>query len=158
MKHIQLTQGKVAIVDDEDYKALKDYNWCAIKCKNAFYAQRYVGIINGKQVSIFMHREILGLKYKDGKLSDHCDNNGLDNRRSNLRVCTAAQNVWNRRSKGKHKYRGVSKFYHRWRSAIQSNGKYSHLGMFASEIEAAKAYDIAAKKMYGDFACLNFGG
>ena len=155
MKRIPLTQSKYAIVDDEDYKVLKDYNWCAVKSKGTYYAQRY-GVINGKQVCVFMHREILGLKYKDGKLTDHRNGNGLDNRRFNLRVCTAAQNVWNRRSKGKSKYRGVRKFYHRWQAKIQSCGRYTHLGMYASAKEAAKAYDKAAKEAYGEFAWTNF--
>lgn len=154
MKRIPLTQGKFAIVDDELFEWLNQWKWCAHKNRNTYYAER------GGKGHIQMHREILGLTYGDGKLSDHINHNGLDNRQSNIRICTNAENLQNQRpQKDKtSKYKGVrwSKVAEKWRAYIKKNKKWSCLGYFANEIDAAKAYNRKAKELFGEFACPNF--
>jgi len=90
---------------------------------------------------------------------DHIDHNGLNNRRSNLRLCTLAQNNRNMVSRtGSSKYKGVC--WHggtkKWNAKIRLNRKCYHIGLFTDEIAAAKAYDKKAKELHGQFACLNF--
>jgi len=95
----------------------------------------------------------------DGYVIDHINRNGLDNRRSNLRFATIAQNAWNsRRRKNRSGYKGVwyAKDKGRFRAAIWHNNKREYLGYFNSKIDAALEYDRAAKKYHGDFASLNF--
>ena len=98
---------------------------------------------------------------RDGQFIDHIDHNGLHNRKENLRLASMAQNSWNKRKqRGNHtsKYKGVC-FYTReqkWGARIQANGNKIFLGMFTNEIDAAKVYDKAARKYYGEFAYLNF--
>jgi len=92
---------------------------------------------------------------------DHINNNGLDNRKANLRPATPAQNARNRRkmaAKTSSKYKGVSysASARKWCAAIRVNGQYKYFGLFQNEIEAAKAYDKAAKKYHREFAQLNF--
>ena len=129
---ILLTQGKFAIVDAEDYDRLVRYKWCAAKSRETFYAQR---CSNGKIVS--MHRVIMGAP--KGVMCDHRNHNGLDNRRSNLRLCTSAQNQYNKRpAKGSSsRYKGVvlRRDYKRWRARIGFKRKRMHLGDFTSEIK-----------------------
>jgi hypothetical protein len=92
---------------------------------------------------------------------DHVNGDGLDNRRSNLRVCTHAENARNQSSRTRmstSRFRGVvwAKDRRKWRAMIGDNGRTVHLGNFTDEIEAAQAYDRAAREMYGAFARLNF--
>ena len=104
-----------------------------------------------------MHRAVL--KAANDMVVDHINHNGLDNRKANLRLATVAQNAWNaERPIGRSGYRGVSfdKRVGRWRVAICCCGKRKQLGYFSDKHEAAKAYDRAAKKYYGEFASLNF--
>ncbi len=89
---------------------------------------------------------------------DHKNRNGLDNRKANLRVATRMQNTWNSINginRGFSKYKGVRKHHNKWRAVIEYSGKKVHLGCFAGEIEAAGAYDAAARKYHGEFAVLN---
>lgn len=157
-KQIQLTQGKTATVDDEDFEYLSQFKWCAHKIRNTFYAERCVLLPNGKHIQIYMHREIMGLKTGDIRQVDHRNRNGLDNQKFNLRISTISQNHANAASRGgSSKYKGVSwhKATKRWRAQIGIEKHLTHIGLFDSEIEAAINYDIYAQKFYGEFAKLN---
>lgn len=160
MKYIQLTQGQVAIVDDDDYEKLNKYKWYASKQFNTYYARRNESRKNncGKQKTIRMHDEIMNIS--KGQLVDHKDGNGLNNRKNNLRIATAAQNGANKGkfSKASSKYKGVfwDKGANKWGSGVCFKGKKFHLGLHKNEIDAAKAYDVKAKELFGEFAKLNF--
>lgn len=157
MKTIKLTQGKFAIVDDEDFLRLNKYKWCAQKIKNNWYAVRTINRKTQKQ-KFYMHREILGLKSGDSDV-DHINQNGLDNRKANLRFCSKQQNRANTTScKGTSKFRGVHWVTNRfkWAAIIKFNGQIKFLGHFVNEIKAAKAYDKRAKELFGEFAKTNF--
>ena len=149
MKEIELTQGKVALVDDEDYECLARHEWRTLKNCNRYYAAR--------SRSILMHRVIMNAQ--KGQEIDHKDGNGLDNRRTNLRFCTRSQNNQNRRKTwGSSQYKGVSwwKRDNEWEVSIKHNKKQYHLGHYKDEIHAAKVYDAKAKELFGEFAYLNF--
>lgn len=159
MKEIILTQGKVALVDDEDFEELNKYKWYAYKSRNTFYAGRKLRLGVNKKRIVIMHRELLGLK--DSKLKgDHIDHNGLNNQKYNLRIATNAENCKNQmpRKGFSSKYKGVC--WHKrdkmWNANIRINERQKHLGYFDNEIEAAKAYDAMAKLHFREFACLNF--
>ena len=153
-KRIPLTQGRFAIVDAEDYEQLAEHKWHAVREGHSFYAARRYG---GRIVK--MHREILNAP--PHLQCDHINHNGLDNRKANLRPATPIQNVWNRRKfrrPSRSKYKGVdwAKDMRRWRARIRFKGKRIYLGSFEEEIDAAKAYDRAARKYHAEFASLNF--
>jgi len=153
---ILLTRGKMALVDDDDFEWLSEWKWQAIQPNPQapwlWYARNSAG---------YMHRLILGLTDRHIQ-TDHRDNNGLNNQRSNLRPATSSQNGRNRRlRKGiSSQYRGVR--YHSnttnrvWEAQIKVRGANISLGYFEDEIEAAKAYDEAARAMLDDFARTNF--
>lgn len=149
---INLTKGKAALVDDDDFERLLKLKWRAKKDWNTYYAYR------SHRKTFSMHSFILGTS--KGFEVDHINGNGLDNRRSNLRIVTHSQNMANRRPQrnGTSCYKGVSwnKQWQRWVSKIYPNGKNIFLGYYASEIEAAKIYDVAAIKFFGEYAFLNF--
>ena len=157
MKQIELTQNQYALVDDEDYNRLNKHKWCVMYSPGlkGYYAVR--GIKNGKPTLIYMHRIIMGAP--KGMQIDHINHNILDNRKENLRVCTASQNGMNQkcRKNTTSEYKGV--YWHKqnkkWRTRININGKRIYLGSFKSEIQAAKAYDKKAKILFGEFALLN---
>ncbi len=155
VRFIPLTQGKFAVVDVEDYNWLAGYKWCVSQSGNSFYAMR-----NRCGTKVLMHRQIMNAS--NGLLVDHIDGNGLNNRRSNLRLCTRYQNSCNSRPHRNNlysKYKGVrwDKRYNKWYAGIRKSGKQFFLGSFDNEIDAAKAYDKKAKELFGEFAYLNFG-
>ncbi len=163
-RRIPLTQGQYAIVDPDDYYELIKYKWCARKTKYGYY---YASRGARGRGNIQMHRYImeLRLKAKGNTLSadlmvDHKNGNTLDNRKANLRPATAAQNSRNRRPYGRtSKYKGVHYHPYRgiyYRACITVDGKMISLGVYKDELSAAKAYDKAARKYYGEFAWLNF--
>ena len=158
MKYIKLTQGKTAIVDDEDYAELIKHKWCATQKHGIWYARTKIRMGN-KLIAISMHRFLLNPP-KDMQV-DHKNHNGLNNRRINIRICTHAQNIQNQRRKQSSKtskYKGV--FWHAknkyWYVQIKQNGKKISLGAFGNEIEAAKTYDKKAIELFGEFANTNF--
>lgn len=159
MKHIPLTQGQQAIVDDADFDWLNRWKWRALKSGKTFYASRAVqrGL---RRKTIYMHRFILGLGDGDTREADHIKGDGLDNRRSNLRIATHAENSANRRlSKNNTSgYNGVSwrKREKKWRAQIKVGQKHISLGRYDDPIDAARAYDKAARKHFGEFARTNF--
>lgn len=158
MKEIQLTQGQVALVDDEDFEILLQWKWCAQKKRlgSGFYAKRGTKV-NRKSRNLFMHRYILNLQ--KGQMVDHRDGNGLNNQKSNLRLCTHSQNLCNakRHKNNTSGFRGVSldKRCQKWHAQINMNGVTHSLKYFSTPQEAAIAYNNAAKKYHGEFAVLN---
>jgi hypothetical protein len=160
LKEIPLTKGYVAIVDDIDFPVVSQFKWHFRETsKNTGYASR--SVYKPKRQAILMHRFILGIT--DSKLVvDHINGNTLDNRRSNLRVCTIAQNTRNQKVNKKRSdcssvYKGVYKHKHldKWQSFIYVGKRLKYLGTFESEIEAARAYNEAASFYFGEFARLN---
>lgn len=156
MKTIPLTQGYEMLVDDEDYLFLQSFKWYAVPSGNSVYAQ---ADSIGRAHRVVAQRAGILI---DGQQIDHIDRNGLNNRRENLRAATAKQNRRNsrkyQRSRGtSSSYKGVS--WHAARNKWQAHIKYNKskfLGRFDSEIEAAKAYDKAARELFGEYARLNF--
>ncbi len=141
--------GQVVLVDNEDYEELSKYRWHV----NGKYASRSV-FPNRR---IYMHRLILGAKA--GEEVDHIDQNKFNNTRENLRICSRSENMQNRTLRtNKSGFVGV--YFDRkrglWRSKITAAGKFKHLGHFELPQEAARAYDCAAKEIYGKHARLNF--
>lgn len=152
MIKIPLTRGKFAIIDDEDFKLVSHLKW---SFASAGYAiSRFPNY--GKLV--LMHRIILGAK--KGQSVDHKNGNGLDNRKSNIRLCSHKQNMMNRKkpSHNTSGYKGVTwdKQMKKWRVQIRHSETNSYIGLFKNIIDAANAYDKKAKEIFGEFARLNF--
>lgn len=149
---VPLTQGKFALVDESDYSRVMKYKWTAFPNKKGtvWYAScDRVGRL---------HRFIINAPPELDV--DHRNHDGLDNRRKNLRLASAIENTQNTRKREgtSSRFKGVS-FYKRlglWQSYIRIKGKRIQLGMFRNETRAAKAYDAAAKRYFGEFAETNF--
>jgi hypothetical protein len=160
MQTIMLTRGLVATVDDEDFDRLEGFLWFAVPVrKSCCYAHRTV-TIDGIRRQISMHRDILGLDFGDRSYVDHKDGDGLNNRRSNLRVCDHAQSAWNRINPvGACGFTGVTdtKYGNRFVARICVRGRRLTLGRFRTVDEARQAYEMAARRFFGEFAPINRG-
>lgn len=152
---IPLTQGKQAIVDSRDYEVLRQWRWSAKLSKRTWYAVR-VDLSGGERKFVGMHQQLLGSSA--GLTIDHRNHNGLDNRKCNLRHSTVQQNNCNQLKNRNNSsgFTGVCSARGRWRASIRVNRKAIHLGYFATPEVAAKVYDDAALKYFGEFANLNF--
>ena len=140
MKTIPLTQNKFAKVDDSDYAELSKNKWYARKDLNTFYAQRKEKI-NGKWVFVHMHRVVAGTP--DGMKTDHIDGDGLNNQRSNLRVCTHQENMMNMRTR-KDNTSGTKNIYwhkrdNKWEVKMNYKEKTYTKGFFKVLDEALEA-------------------
>lgn len=161
MKRIQLTRGKFALVDDDLFDELSQYEWRASQAGGyTYYAYRNENR-DGVYRSVSMHRHIyshLNLPTKD--CIDHIDGNGLNNQTANLRPATFAENSRNQRLARSNRsgYRGVcwATKRQKWIAAISVDNRRINLGAFDSKVDAAAAYDAAAVKYHGEFARPNF--
>jgi hypothetical protein len=153
IRHIPLTQGKYAIVDARDYKPVSQHKWSLSRSGERLYAQLRT---HGK--TLRMHEFIMNPP--KGKVVDHINGYGLDNRRCNLRICARLQNDRNRRVNPNTLtgYKGVSrnKKTDRYPPQIFIEGRYMRLGPFATAEQAARAYDRKARELVADFARCNF--
>lgn len=119
------------------------------------YKTVYIKFDGGKRLTLA--RYLLGAG--DGQLADHINGDSTDNRRENLRLCSRGENTKSRRKEGREgssKYKGVVPQGAKWRANITANGKLCRIGVYATEEEAARAYDEFARALHGEFACLNF--
>lgn len=163
-KIISIGKNMVTVVDDDDYAQVSKYNWQLDRgyAKVSIHLGRSKkwkpGSYKYEYKRIYLHRLIMNAP--DGVEVDHINGNRLDNRKSNLRLCSRKENSANcraRKSKSYSKYKGVSKAKRSlgWTAQIMVDGKSIYLGTHPSEEAAALAYNLAAKKHFGEFARLN---
>lgn len=151
MKEIKLTQGKVALVDDDVYELLKGYSW---HLQNGGYAKRDTSRKNGRKV-ILMHREIMNPP--PGMEVDHIDGNKLNNQKVNLRLVVRCHNMQNKgkTTRNKSGYKGVHWNGRKWIASIGVNATTKYIGSYDTKEGAARAWNEAAKLYHGEFAKLN---
>lgn len=153
MKKIPLTQGYFALVDDD---FIVDRKWRISKTGNKIYA-----FANAKKeeggCNVSMHRLIM--RPKKNMEVDHIDGNGLNNQRSNLRICTRAENALNRRINNNNTsgFKGVTfvKEDGKWQVQIAAKRRFYYLGRYDSKVEAAMVYNVKARELFGKYAVLN---
>lgn len=158
VKEIQLggkrANGKCAIVDDDMYEKLSQHNWW---CNSDGYAIRIEYKDGRYHKQIFMHKEVL--KVEPGLQVDHINRNNIDNRRANLRPATPSQNQANRvvLSNSTSGFKGVSfdGKSNKWRAYVIKDGEQINLGFYEIREDAAKAYNVKASELFGDYAVLN---
>lgn len=153
---IPLTQGKVTVIDFDDFEAVREFKWHAHLSRKRWCARRNSSVGNGKQKTLFLHRFLV----PGFPQVDHIDMDPLNNRRENLRGCTGSQNQHNSKTRADNTsgFKGVGwRAYHKaWCAQICFQNKNVHIGYFSTPEKAAKAYDAAAKRYFGKFARVNF--
>lgn len=167
-REIELTQNKTALINEEDYERVSALNWAAVKtAEGKYYARAWNPATKSK---VYLHRFIN--ETPEGMHTDHIDGDGLNNTRENLRTCTHRQNLLNRtklrpRGTSYSQYKGVTldkrtkETDRPWlarlsHSVSKACNRSQHIGRYASEEEAARAYDVVISELYGEFAKLNF--
>lgn len=166
---ICFASGHVALVDCSDWTAVRtvgfsdgfhwtgrpcDVTWTICQDKHTDYLARGFYASDGKYRKLLLHRLILSCDARSQV--DHINHNGLDNRRSNIRICTLCQNSLNQRPRGVGPYKGVTFYGRKFYAKITNNGITKHIGAFHSLNEAASAWNDAAREIHGKFAYQNF--
>ena len=144
---IALADGRFALVDEDLAHDLDRYWWSGGGSKGQYAATS----LGGR--SIYLHQMV----QPDVRV-DHKNGNTLDCRRENLRPATQRQNTGNIKKRGKGQYKGIQRNGSGWSARIRcpDTGKRLHVGQFKTAEEAARAYDDAARRIHGEFACVNF--
>lgn len=158
MAEITLRSGEICLVDDDDFDMLSKFTWYVLKRKHTSYARAPLRGPDRSWRELKMHRLIMNCP--QDFVVDHIDGNGLNNQKSNLRVCTFAENRRNTQSR-RIATGGIKGAIQRsgsktWASTITFQGKSFYLGRFPTMEEAARAYDAAARNFFGEFARLNY--
>jgi len=149
-------KGHDVLVDAEFAPLISIFTWQIVKRDHRLYAEAPVTMA-GKRLTLSMHRLVTKMS---ALMVDHKNGNGLDNRQSNLRLCTNSQNQHNarKRKNSKSKFKGVNQLSHngKWQARIKHKGVEYYLGQFETDVEAAKAYDEGSRKYHGEFGRRNF--
>jgi len=155
-KHIAVRGGLTALVDDADFPELSKKRWHLWGGPQGITYAATARWVAGKCIQTRMHN--LLLPAPPGFVVDHVNGDTLDNRRCNLRVCTHAQNLWNRHAppRGVSRFMGVCRDRNGWRARISCVNHRISMGVFAREVDAALAYDAKCRELRGEFARPNF--
>lgn len=156
MKVLTVSSGHETLVDDDDFGYLTDFKWTLI---SVGYVGTYVKR-GTKWTIILLHRLVMGCTWGDSRIIDHKNGDKLDNQKSNLRLCTHAQNMSNRKKAKNATSQYIGVYFDAtsqlWRADIRSHNKKHRLGYFKIEEDAARAYDAAAREFHKEFARPNF--
>lgn len=149
MRRIKLSRGKYSIVDDEDFEKVSQFKWTFGTNGYAFRN------IKRDKSMIYLHRFLICPP--EGMIVDHINQDKLDNRKINLRICTHSQNHANQglQKNNTSGFRGVTKNGEKWEARVKHFGKTLHFGLFDSKIMAAKQYNKKAVELFGKFALVN---
>jgi len=150
---IYLGSGASFLIDTDILDEILQFSWFIDKK----YVYRVKTIDGKRNVKIRIYRQIM--RAEKGQIIDHINGNTLDNRKINLRICTAQQNHKNRKKRNEEtassKYKGVSRKRKKWCVSITHNYTRHHLGMFDTQEEAAAVYNEASEKLHGEFGRKN---
>jgi hypothetical protein len=157
MREIDLNQGFTTYVDDDDYDQVTEWNWSAVWNGHSWYVQRTTKSLTNKSgmTTVSLHRTLMNAPR--GVHVDHADGNTFNNQKHNLRLATVSQNNYNIGLKPSNKsgFKGVSLKKGKWVAEIRAAGRHFYLGTFADPVDAALAYDAAAREHHGSFARTN---
>ncbi len=157
MKELQLTQGQVALIDDEDWERVNLHKWCARwDAKSRQFMPVRSMTVDGRTRTVYLSRFIV--EAPPDLDVDHVDHNWLNATRQNLRICTTRQNMQNRHKRSANPFKGITRYRDtsRWIAQINDNGHAVNLGIYPDAHAAALAYDAKAREVFGEFALTNF--